>query len=349
MQPTDIPTVVFNYFAADPCGPMWNLRHLVNDPDCAIASALDSFLADIDPKAVASMRSDPNFPYYAKVSGKDGNLDRVARACIAERRLWSAISSRRIHMLRHGSGAEPSSPYDQAALADLPPDDEDLVPLRAFDLGGSRLIRNDHTFAICNTKAASNSTYWLLQSCRSEEVQRCARVRLDPLMHSPLGAFDDFEYMMLVYGRPLDWNRIDRLRNTEHGRWRPEEMSRERWFTDYVWKRRGDEVHFLCEEVPTVEQSRFEAARYAHAIYVPARKAISHLDFALRIYTESEIVERHTEHLRRAGKMGCRTKVFRIDRDLPRQLFSTLCKAFFVWNEDVSQYFDEGGTGFSAA
>lgn len=353
MRKIDIPTAVFDYFAADPVGPMWNVGRAANDPTCPIASETNEFLSRIDPQEVAEIRKSPDFRFYARVGTEEArrkrDLDREARAWIVQRVLLSAIASRRLDMLRYGPGSGLARPYDQAALAGITPDDENLVPLWEFDLGESRLVRNGHTFVICNTTVSSNSTYWLLQSCRSDDLHNCARVRLDPLMHSPVGAFYDVAYMMRVYGPPLDWDRVDRLRTTEHGRWRPDERSHESEFTDYVWNPRGDEVHFLCEEVPTVSQSRVEAARYAHAIYVPSRKAISHLDFALRIYTESEVVERHKDHVRRAGRAGWRTKVFRIDRDIPRRLFTTLCNAFFVWNHDVRRYFDEGGTSPSVA
>ena len=76
-----------------------------------------------------------------------------------------------------------------------------------------------------------------------------------------------------------------------------------------------------------------------HAIYLPSEAAIGHLDAAVRIYRESEVVERHNQHVRHAGKVGLREKVLRIDASVSREVLSLVCQAFFVWNEDVRRYF----------
>ena len=98
----------------------------------------------------------------------------------------------------------------------------------------------------------------------------------------------------------------------------------------------------MCEEVPKLETAAHESGRYLHAIYRPSQAAIVHLDGALRIYTNSEIIERHTQHVRKVGKIGLRQKVFRVDGAVSQDVLSSLCQAFFVWNEDVSRYFAAG-------
>ena len=111
---------------------------------------------------------------------------------------------------------------------------------------------------------------------------------------------------------------------------------------------RGSEVHFVCEEVPTIESSACEGGRYLHAIYQPSEAVISHFDLAVRIYSHSEVIERHKQHVRHAGKVGLRKKVLRIDELVPRAAFSSVCQAFFVWNHDVRRYFEDGCTPDSA-
>jgi len=66
---------------------------------------------------------------------------------------------------------------------------------------------------------------------------------------------------------------------------------------------------------------------------------ISHLDGALRLYTRAELQDRHSTHVRHAGKAGVREKVFRTDVPIPRETLSTIVQAFFVWNRDVASYF----------
>jgi hypothetical protein len=50
---------------------------------------------------------------------------------------------------------------------------------------------------------------------------------------------------------------------------------------------------------------------------------------------------RHTKHVRNAGKMGLRKKVFKIDTPIAREAFSLIAQAFFVWNYDLTTYFRE--------
>jgi hypothetical protein len=146
-------------------------------------------------------------------------------------------------------------------------------------------------------------------------------------------------YKMWMYGRPLDWARVHALKEPEHGRWMPDSAGSGGRFTDFAWMPRGDEVHFVCEEVPEPEVISTEAARYMHAVYSLGSRAIQHFDGALRLYEPSDILERGELHARHAGKMGLREKVFLVDGPQDPNVLSQVAQAFFVWNEDVGQYF----------
>ena len=336
---TSIPAAVFDYFAADPIGPMLTVDHAANSDDHPVHSALEGFLSSIEAAAVAETCDNSQFQFFA--SGKT-NLDREARIWVAKWQLSRCITARRLEVVRHDSTADRPRPYDQPALADLKPDQEHLVPLRDFEFDGSRLLRNGHAFLILGTCGSPNSTYWLLRACYSENLQEHAKVRLDPFLHGPAESFPALFYGMVVYGQPLDWARIESLREPEHGRWQPSAPSRQSAFTDFVWEPRSSEVHFKCEEVPPVATATYEGGRYLHALYLPSEAAIGHLDAAVRIYRESEVVERverHNQHVRHAGKVGLREKVLRIDASVSREVLSLVCQAFFVWNEDVRRYF----------
>jgi hypothetical protein len=144
---------------------------------------------------------------------------------------------------------------------------------------------------------------------------------------------------MWMYGRPLDWDRISRLRKTEHGTWLPGALSHKSQFTDFSWEPRDNEIHFVCEEVPTRESALSEPSRYLHAIYMPDSQSIEHLDGAIRLFTPDEIEARHAQHVRNAGKLGLREKVFRTDQSITRSSLSVIAQSFFVWNQDVAEYF----------
>ncbi len=81
-------------------------------------------------------------------------------------------------------------------------------------------------------------------------------------------------------------------------------------------------------------------SRYFHAVFVPSKGEFIHLDAAVRVFEEEELMERlRIGHVRKAGKVGKRHKVFQIDEPVSVESFSNLCAQFFVWNSDVHRYF----------
>jgi hypothetical protein len=145
----------------------------------------------------------------------------------------------------------------------------------------------------------------------------------------------------LVYGTPLNWERVANLQTPDHGRWFSDGLNPSAGITEFCWMPRGNEVHFICEEVPKLESGRTSASRYLHAVYCRESKLITHFDGALRLYSESELQDRSSQHVRNAGKQGTRVKVFRTDASVARECFSLVAQAFFIWNRDVVSYFRE--------
>jgi hypothetical protein len=177
-----------------------------------------------------------------------------------------------------------------------------------------------------------------------EQLQRyglvhLVKVRLDPYLHGPAKVLRGRHYRATIWGRPLDWNRIADLHEPEHGRWLPGKMSHRSFCTDYAWLPHDNEVDFVCEELPKQEEADYRGSRYLHAVYDKPQCRITHLDGAIRIYDNKEIVERAKLHVRSAGKMGTRTKVFRLDTPVETEVFAPLVEAFFFWNYDVARYF----------
>ena len=146
-------------------------------------------------------------------------------------------------------------------------------------------------------------------------------------------------YYMWVYGRPLDWNRIAALSEPEHGRWLPDGKDSRHAYTDFIWDPRPDGVHFVCEEIPSEEYCESHAARYLHAIYEPREARLTHFDGALRVYTKAELHARNQTHVRKAGKVGKRIKMFRLTKPIGHECFGDLATSFLVWNYDVQAYF----------
>jgi hypothetical protein len=250
-----------------------------------------------------------------------------------------SIEQHRLAALAADLHGNKSAPYDHPALARLAVDAEGLVPLAAFELDGDALCINGHAFFVAPPVPGSNAPYWLLQEFRRRKLVQSVRVRLDPLL---FGRQDDLRgrfYRSLVFGQPLDWKRVRGLRAPEFGSWAPGKMSRKYHVTDYAWIPHDSEVDFLCEELPLAGEICERGARYLHAIYDKRSDRLSHLDGAIRIYTTDEIDRRSATHVRKAGKIGRRVKVFRTDAAVDRDSLSAIAEAFFVWNWDVARYF----------
>jgi len=331
-----IPDEVFDFFASNPAAPALTVAHEVSNLASPIRVHLEAFLCAFDASDVAAAGSDPECQFIAD---RTVGPDRAARAWLAERTLTFEIPRRRLQVLRDDALAARPRPYGLPALEDLEIADDHLVSLLDFDFDGARLIRNGFAFLVLATTGSPNSTHWLLRAIYNQGLENRTRVRLDPFLYGPASAFPAMFYRMWMYGRPLDWPRVEALREPDHGRWLPGALSHRCEFTDYAWIPRAGEAHFVCEEVPTVEDVPVDGARYFHAIYAKQAKSIQHFDGAIRLYTMTEIEARHDVHARNAGKMGLREKVFLTDGPVSSDALSEIAQTFFVWNEDVQQYF----------
>jgi len=293
-------------------------------------------MKSISPDVVADMRANAHFAASHRRSS-EAELDERARQWILIHSLTSTIDQRRLGALCQ-EGCRPA-PYNVAELSDLDVDDEHLVPASEFRDGGGVLERSGRDFMMAPSVASPNASYWFLRQVAIHELAQAIRLRLDPFMHGPTGEFPRMVYLMQVYGRSLDWDRLDDLKEPDFGRWSPHEMSSGIEFTDYAWTPRDRELHFACEEVPYQGQGGLQSGRYLHAIYRPDLKQIVHFDGAVRIYNGSQLRERRSGHLRRLGKVGQRAKLFRTDEPISRECFADLTTSFFVWNYDVYEYF----------
>jgi hypothetical protein len=155
-----------------------------------------------------------------------------------------------------------------------------LVPLSAFSFDGARLVRNDFAFSVLPTTGSPNSIYWLVATIYEQGLADRTRVRLDPFLFGPAPTYPAMHYRMWLYGRPLDWGRVEALQEPEHGRWMPDSPRSRGEFTDYAWTPRKAEVHFVCEEIPAAEVTSTEAARYLHAVYSRRGHSPSQTDLA---------------------------------------------------------------------
>jgi hypothetical protein len=310
---------------------MISVDEIVRDSKATAYLDLQEFLAGIPHANVSHAMADPTLRCFVR------HIEHAARIWLGKQYLTNEVWKRKLSLLSDEAGSRRPSPYRLPVLQDLDVDAEGLVPLKAFKFDGSRLVRGGYAFTVLTTTRSANSTYWLLHKIARSETTEHMRVRLDPYLWGPIASFHGLEYKVWMYGRELDWYRLSGLQSEEHGRWGPE--SGEPGFTDYVWSPRESEVHFKCEEVPAQTERESAAARYLHAIYQPDGANLVHLDGALRLLDPVALRSRRESHVRVAGKVGTRIKIFRSDGEMARDALSEIAPAFFMWNEDVTRYF----------
>ncbi len=334
MTGTCIPDELLQAAGTSALGP----RDLVDDIRRAVAhplrGAFDEALATVPPADLEEMLTGPDPAWRLK--SRDGAVDeRLARAEVVIAEIGRILYRKRSESLRQVTGRP--SPYDHPALADVEPDGDLLVPLSTFKTGLGGLSRRGFVFSLAIPLRAENSSYWSLQALLGLSGECRVHVRPDPIMVAPELGYRSLLQKMQVFGRGLDWARLHDLKDEECTRWMPDELTNaDCEFTDLAWRRRGDEVHFECEEVPKRAGQR--PARYFHAIYQPAQACFSHADFAVRYYTPGELDSRRALHLKDLAKVGTRVKLFRIDGVLGRKDWATVLASAFVWNNDLRRY-----------
>jgi hypothetical protein len=331
----DIPLVLVADFASDPLSQYEKVLKKLDDSSWPLHSELAGFLRSLDTETIQSAYADSTFV------GLYGENEQLARAWIAQRLLDEQVGRSRMKTLSQTSLSADILPYSADCLRGVKVDAEAMVRLTDFEYNNSTLDANGFSFTVCPTTLAANSSYWLLRSFYEQDLANHISVRLDPFLWGPHSSFPQMMYKMIVYAKPVNWDGIGRLREAHFGQMRADKPAYRSEVTEFCWDPRDDGIHFTCEELPPVERIHFEAARYLHAIYDPNTQAVVHFDGALRIYTSEQLETRQREHLRRAGKLGLRRKIFRIDEPIGREAFSLIAQAFFVWNNDLTKYFTE--------
>ena len=256
--------------------------------------------------------------------------------------LEQEVSKLRLKNLMDSEGSDRPDPYSHPDLETVNIDQNGLVDLAQFDQQSDGLPIGDSVFEILPATDQRHSSYWILQALKKLPEGTNPKVRLDPLMHTPREGYQTMFYKMHVFGQPLNWKKVLALPNETTARWMPDDPDgSDVAFTDTVWTPRGNEIHLRCEECPKPFAAGYKPARYFHTIIDRKIEAIVHCDGALRIFSIDEANERNETHVRDAGKIGTRIKLFQVDDKLDSHTWGMLMKAFFVWNSDIKKFTDE--------
>lgn len=329
---------LFKYFSSSLLAPLFSVPRAMEN-DMSIKKLLQSYYSNIDPNIIDQIKGDSHFKFFNRAEDQE-SLTKAAKEWYLIKTLEKIIPSKRLEILSNQNSIIRPRPYNHAALEDLNITEDYLVNLNNFEIEGSALIRNEYAFTLCPITESPNSSFWILnvlvELSKSHEVY----VRLDPFINAPRTEFVNPQFKMWVHGiKNLDWQRITNLRNEEFGEWMPDNIESCIDKTQYVWSPRSEEVHFICEELPKISSSETRGSRYFHSILDKSNDIIIHLDGALRIYRRDDLGTRVKSHIKDTGKVGTRIKLFRIDDGISREVLSRICTNFYVWNNDVIQYF----------
>lgn len=340
MDITNISEDVVQYFAANNLPTLWSIPEALDEGPKSMKEALETIMDSISESEVINHANNPHFQFFYKEKSQKEQY-RQARIEITRKAIDIIINKKRINALQNKEGILRPSPYNHNALKYLDIDKNFLIDTSYFTVADSRYIRNGYAFNLALSLPQENSSYWVNQVLlRDNKSQITKYIRLDPLLIQSYPSLPPMEYKMWVWGVPLDWERIRNLRDEQHGRWAPgPSTSVQIEFTDVNWIRRDDEIHFICEEVPCHNVIFERGSRYFHAIYHPSEDKFVHIDGAIRYYLGNDLEERLKTHVRKAGKLGTRVKIFQIEGKVSIETFSSLASAFFVWNMDVGNYF----------
>lgn len=334
----------FTHFSETLLDPFFEIYEILRNKEHARYQALLEDLNSLDQKKVETYISENRAQYDVH----DGSNDPISkRAFYFLREIWRDIAQIRIQLLKTASNRP--RPYDSVNLDSLEVDKSNLVSTKDFEIYKGGFKKDDLVYTLCPVIEQSNSSYWLSQAIVNVlfEAKILFRVRLDPFIEIPAMEFAPVQYRMHIHGKPLDWDRVSRLREDEFGSWLDEKDYNRIGTTDYVWSPKNHSVHYTCEELPKRDYSGLKASRYFHAIIDKRTGGISHCDGAIRLYDDDEIAFRYNSHVKNADvrKIGNRIKVFQFEsndnngKELTRDMFSLLVMNFYVWNNDVISYF----------
>lgn len=118
--------------------------------------------------------------------------------------------------------------------------------------------------------------------------------------------------------------------------------------TQFYWHIQDGKRTFECEELCDKENISFNegkdmlwGCRYVHSMLDPVSGKPIHLDGAIRIYDDVQILERIDDKtdISKCGKNSKYKKLWRIDNDIPIHLWKQLISSFYRENALIGEYF----------
>lgn len=335
----------FKYFSESTTPPFFEIFEVLDDENHPVHRNL---ILDFQNCSRSEFRNYINNYHIEQKLGRNQDKEKGKIGYFMAHIISNAIFNKRLEIFLENN-IRPA-PYNSKNLNQIPIEDNSLVFIKNFNLEERRLEYNGNVYQITPSLKAENSSYWLSNLILNSAIQLNLnfKIRLNPFIEISNAEYNPVEYRMHVHGKALNWDKLLALKNDDFGQWFDEKEYNRNGFTDYVWApKKNNEIHFTCEELPKPHNEEL-VSRYFHAIFNQNTGKVKHCDGAIRIFTEKEFVSRCKHHIRdpEVRKIGKRIKIFQYDskynlnKELSKNLFSLLAVNFFVWNEDVLNYFN---------
>ncbi len=331
--------ITFDYFSKHMLDPMFELFDVLDNKNHPENKNLYNDLKSIDKNELEA---------FVKINPIDFLIDRFKNKDIGRRayylinKLQQDIARVRIEKLLDIN--DRPAPYNLKNLRNIHLDKNFLVPIDSFKIDNEGFEKDGFVYTLCPILNRSNSSHWIFRTILklSKEKGINFKIRLDPFKEILVKDYFLMSYKMFVYGKSLDWQKLIKLRNDEHGKWTNESNT---VITDYVWSPKDNEIHFTCEELPNLDNKEIKSSRYFHAIFDKKTGGINHCDGAIRIYSDYELNNRIKYHVKDSNvrKAGKRIKIFQFESNcngIDQDMFCQLVTSFFVWNDDIQKYFN---------
>jgi hypothetical protein len=324
-------------------------------------------------------------PGLARLTGllylPENDQERSQLAGLADRH-WNEQLNRRVrphlaeleHRLRpHLSGRQQPCQADCAAIIDpglaaraFPEifslrDKDGLVPLTAltpiapgvFEQYGLLLFAHPYFRRSLSRRNSVNRPFLACFQALRDDSGRIRRIALDEDMVGLAATFHEHFELAYWWG-PKFTNDLEKI---PAGITRHEANDTDRRFhgishTEFRWYTQAGAKTFECEEL----QDRPSAGagvdlfgcRFVHSRVDPGQALPIHLDGAIRMYDEEQMVQRLGCDIYHAGRRSKYTKLWRLDGPVPIPTWKELIAHFYRDNKLVGEYF-EGVDGRTAA
>lgn len=183
------------------------------------------------------------------------------------------------------------------------------------------------------------------QKLHAERPDLALRIHLDPDVIGLAGT-DEGEMEFAYWWGPHFDNDLSRipLGVTRHQNDDQDKMYSNVIFTEFGWYVQDGnktlEIEEVCDRATILrDKQSYVGCRYVHSFLDQRTGLPIHLDGAIRAYTEEKILGRMDDNLKHVSRDSCYTKLWRIDGDLPVELWKELITHYFRDNMLVGEYF----------